>query len=316
VTRARIWRLARVGVVLVVVVLAAAALARRWHEVGPAIARVPLASLLGALLAGCAAIACAVPAWRCLLAEVEPAHPLPWRAATRVFLLGQLGKYVPGSVWVVVAQTELGRRYGVPRRSTATAGLLAMGVSLATALLTAAAFLPLGSTQLRHDYGWLTLVAVVALAGLTPPVLTPVVGLGLRLLRREPLAHPLSWAGLGRAVGWSVAGWLLYGVHTWLLVRGLGGSGGLLLPRAVGGFALAFAVGFVVVLAPAGAGVREVVLVAAFGAVLGGGGPVALAALSRLLLTAADLLGGGAAAVLGRRSAAPADPVPGEPVRT
>lgn len=305
----RAARAVRIAALVLVLVLAVAFFASRWDEVRPVLARLSAATLIGSLLAGCAAIGCAVPAWRALLAQVDPDHELPWRAAARVFLLGQLGKFVPGAVWVVVAQTELGRRYDVPRRATATAGLLSMGVSLATALGVAAVFVPLASADLRRDYWWLALLGVAALAGLAPPVLTPVVRLGLRLLRREPLARPLSWAGMGRSAAWSVLGWLFYGLHTWLLLRGLGAGGdGSLLARGVGGFAFAFAVGFVVVIAPAGGGVREAVLIAVFGSVLAGGGPAALALVSRVLLTVADLLGGGAAALLSRRSS-PSPPV-------
>lgn len=300
--RARAFALLRVAVVLLVLVLAAVALSSQWRTVGPQLRRLSAGNVVLALLAGCAAIGCAVPSWRALLAEVEPGVDLPWRPATRVFLLGQLGKFVPGSVWVVVAQTELGRRHGVPRRATATAGLLAMGVSLATAVVAAAAFLPLASTDLRHRFWWLSLVAVAALAALAPPVLTPVVAWALRLLRREPLAASLSWGGVGRAVAWSLAGWLLYGVHTLVLVRALGAAGDGLAARSVGGFALALAVGFVVVIAPAGAGVREPLLVLVFDGVLPSGGAIAFAAVSRLLLTVADLLGGGVSAILGRGS--------------
>jgi hypothetical protein len=33
----------------------------------------------------------------------------------RILFLGQLGKYLPGSVWPVLAQMELGKTYRVPR---------------------------------------------------------------------------------------------------------------------------------------------------------------------------------------------------------
>ncbi len=46
----------------------------------------------------------------CLLNDLG--SPLPPAGSLRVFFLGQLGKYVPGSVWPAVAQMELGRDYG------------------------------------------------------------------------------------------------------------------------------------------------------------------------------------------------------------
>ena len=301
----------RIAVIALVLALAAYVLAEQWHKVRPELLKLSAGSLALSLLAGMAAIACSVPAWRELLAIVEPAHRLPLPVATRIFLLGQLGKYVPGSVWVVVAQTELGRRHGVPRQATATAGLLAMGVSLGTALVTFGAFLPFGSAELRHNYWWLTLVALAVLACLTPPVVTPLVGLGLRLLRRPALSHPLTWRGMGISAGWSFLGWLLYGVHTWLLARALGGLGAVLLPRSIGAFAVAFSIGFIIVIAPAGGGAREAALTTAFSGVLPTGAPLALALVSRLLLTVADLFGGGVAALLGRRDPRPSST--GEP---
>lgn len=291
----------RIAVIVVVLALAGYVLTKQWHKVRPELAKLSVLSLVEALVVGMAAIACSVPAWRELLAIVEPAHRLRLPVATRIFLLGQLGKYIPGSVWVVVAQTELGRRHGVPRQATATAGLLAMGVSLGTALITFGAFLPFGSPDLRHNYWWLTLVALLVLICLTPPVVTPLVGLGLRLLRRPPLSHRLTWRGMGISAGWSFLGWLLYGVHTWLLARAFGGTGALLLPRSIGAFAVAFSIGFIIVIAPAGGGAREVALTTAFSGVLPTGAPLALALVSRLLLTIADLVGGGVAALLGRR---------------
>ena len=59
---------------------------------------------------------------------------------------------------------------------------------------------------------------------------------------------------------------------------------------AVGGFAFAWSVGFLVVFAPAGAGIRDVLLVAILGPVLGVGSATAVALVSRALMTAGDLL--------------------------
>jgi uncharacterized membrane protein YbhN (UPF0104 family) len=131
-----------------------------------------------------------------------------------------------------------------------------------------------------------------------------VVDTGLRLVRREPLPGPLSRTTVVTALGWAVLGALGLGVHAWLLARGLGLHGAPV-ARSLGGFVLAWAAGFVVPLAPAGGGVREVVLYAAFRPVLGSSGATALAGVSRLLLTVIDVAAGGVAALV--RPAAPVD---------
>ena len=52
--------------------------------------------------------------WQTLLAGLG--SPLPVPAAGRILFIGQLGKYIPGSVWPILAQMELGARAKVPRR--------------------------------------------------------------------------------------------------------------------------------------------------------------------------------------------------------
>jgi uncharacterized membrane protein YbhN (UPF0104 family) len=70
---------------------------------------------------------------------------------------------------------------------------------------------------------------------------------------------------------------------------------------SIGGYCLAWAVGFLVVVAPAGAGAREAALAAALSPVLDGAELVVLVLASRVLLTVADLALAGVGAALGTR---------------
>ena len=88
---------------------------------------------------------------------------------------------------------------------------------------------------------------------------------------------------------WGAVSWVLLGVHIWLIARDLGGSGAALLPLSIGGFALAWVVGFLVIIAPAGVGPRDAIIAALFVSQLPAGGPAALALVSRLILTFADV---------------------------
>ena len=45
-------------------------------------------------------------AWQVLLAGLG--SPLRTTTAGRIFFIGQLGKYIPGSVWPILTQMELG----------------------------------------------------------------------------------------------------------------------------------------------------------------------------------------------------------------
>ena len=271
--------------------------AAAW-AVGPAAAAGSLAAVLTGLLASALC-------WRALLADLGT--PLGLRAGLGVFFLGQLGKYVPGSVFAVAAQMELGRTHGAPRSRVATAGLLFLGVLVASGLLVAAAVLPLTSpatlsSSSRGPYAWVFVLLPLGLVALAPPVLTRGVALLLRVLRRDPLDRPLSARGVGAALGWALAMWAAYGLHLWLLVRTQDTGPALLL--STGAYALAWTAGLLVVAAPAGAGVREVALVAALAPALDRGSALAVAVLSRVLMTLGDLAWGAVGAVLHHRQAA------------
>jgi glycosyltransferase 2 family protein len=286
----------RWGFVAVTVGLGAFAVAREWPDVRAALARLGLLTAAAALASVLAAMLAAMQVWRRLLAALG--SPLPARAAARIMFVGQLGKYLPGSIWPVVAQMEMGNAHQVPRHRSASASVLTMLLSLLTGLLTALATLPLAGRS--TPYLWAFLAAPILLVFLHPRTLNSVLGRLLRLARRPPLEAPLTGRAIAGASAWAFASWILYGLQIWLLAARLGAPAGKAALLAVGGFAFAWSAGFLVVFAPAGAGVRDVLLVAALGPALGVAGATAVALVSRALMTAGDLLTAAVAAGFSR----------------
>ncbi len=291
------------GFLLAAVVLVVLTLRSQGGESREAVTRTGVTAAAGALVGVLLGLLASAMVWRALLADLG--SRLPIRTALHVFFLGQLGKYLPGSVFAVAAQMELGRDQGVPRSRVGTASLVFMGVLTATGLLVSAAVLPLTSPDALRTYYWVLAVLPVGIVCLLPPVLTRLVGALLRVLRREPLERALSWTGIGAAVGWALAMWAAYGVQIVLLLRTQPRTGDGSLPLlAVGGFALAWTVGFLFLLAPAGAVLREGVLVIALAPVLDRPAATAVAVVSRAVMTLGDLLWGAAGALLKPRSGA------------
>ena len=298
-TRSR-W--VRLGFLVLCLALAGAALAAEWQQAAAAVRRLGPAVLVLGLVLSVANVLLAGTAWRSALADLG--STLPLLPAGRVFLIGQLGKYVPGSVLQVVAQAELGHDYGVPRRRTASALAVQMILSVTTALLLVLVAAPFASGAAARRFGWAVLLAPLLLVLLHPRVLNPVMNAVLTRVGREQLEHRTSLAGTLRAGGWAALSWLAAGAQVAVLALALGAPvSGRTVALAVGGYSLAWAVGFLVVVAPAGAGAREAALAAVMSPVLDRGGLVVLVLVSRLLLTVADLaLAGAAVAVTGRRA--------------
>ncbi|MET8156076.1 lysylphosphatidylglycerol synthase domain-containing protein [Sphaerisporangium sp. NPDC005289] len=293
-------KLVRLLFLLVALGFGAWAVAGRWSQVADGFSRLSWPLLAASLVAVLAALSAGMLMWRALLADLG--SPLALTDAAKVFFVGQLGKYIPGSLWPVLAQMEMGKDLGVPRSRSATAFFLTYPIYLASGLGVAVLTLPAFAGDSVARYAWLLLLLPVLVAGLHPRVVNGVLGLGLRLLRRPPLERPLSRRGVLASAGWAFAGWAAYGVHLWLVVTGLGAAGPRALALSLGAFSLAWCLGFIVVIAPAGAGVREVAMVAALAPVLPGGTALAAALCSRLLVSLGDLMWAGLAGLAARRA--------------
>ena len=313
----RLLTLVRPLIAVLVVAAVVLTVVDQWHALQDAFSRLSVLSLVLAGLGALVSVAGQMLCWRELLTDLG--SRLPLAQAGRVFFLGQLGKYLPGSVWPVVAQMELAHDLRVPRARTATTVLLFMLLNVVSAVALAGLLLPftLGTVVSGADWAWLArihwafLVLLLPLLVLHPAVLNRLTGAGLRLLRRPASETTLSGAGILRAVGWTVLEWVAAGVMLAALLHGFGSP--VSLPLAVGAFALAWGVGFVVVVVPAGAGVREAVLVLLLSGSVGRDNALAAALGTRLLMTVADgvwALGLLPHALHGRRlrAAAPAAP--------
>jgi uncharacterized membrane protein YbhN (UPF0104 family) len=293
-------RLAVAGLFLAVI---AVVLAGQWDEARPLLGRLSAPVLVAAWVPVLAGIYATFRSWRAALADLGAT--LPQAGAMRVFYLGQLGKYLPGSVWPALTQMRLGRDYRVPPRASGAAFAVFMLVLVGTGLLVGLLVIPLLGQDAVDEYRWLALVLPLFALALAPPVLNRAVALALRALGRPPLPAPLSLAGVARVSGWALVSWLCYGGHVYLLARGLGvEGGGLLWLQGTGAFAAAFASGVLLVLTPAGAGVREAALLVLLGATVTVPVAAVIAVVSRLLLIVGDLAWSAVAVLVARAARA------------
>ncbi len=269
--------------------------------------------------------------WRGVLAGFG--HDVPRLPASAIFFVGQLGKYIPGSVWSLGAQADMARRYRVPSRTTVAVGLVFLWVHVVSALPVALllgqrgaqpgdqpTLVPGQVSDWITDPPWGVTLAgcLVAVLLLSPAVL----GLVGRLLagREQPLR--LGWSQSVALMALMAVTWALYGVGLALVVpppalESAGGFGAVLGP-VTAAFAASYMVGVVIVLAPAGAGVRELTLIALLAPLFGVPSATAAALLMRVVHTIDDFAIAGIA-WLAARPARDLPPVPdagpGESVR-
>jgi uncharacterized membrane protein YbhN (UPF0104 family) len=281
------------AVVVIAVGIGAYAIDVEWNQVHHALAQIGLLASLEALLALLVMQFATLRLWQALLAGLG--SPLRTITAGRILFIGQLGKYIPGSVWPILTQMELGARANVPRSRSASASMLTMILSLATGLLVAAATVPFAHYSAGYDWVFL-LVPVIAVC-LYPRVLNPLLNRLFKLTKRPGLDQPVTFKMMSKALAWSFLAWTANGVQIWILAEKLGAPVGRTIPIALGGYAFAWCVGFILIFAPAGAGARDALLILALSPLVGGHQPaLAVALVSRGVNTISDLLVAGAAA--------------------
>lgn len=285
---------AAVAAAVVAVVLERDAVAQASRQVSWGFLLLALGlSLLGAVFAALS--------WRAVSAGLGAR--LGVRDACVVYLVGQVGKYLPGGVWNVLASAELGSDRGVERRRTVGTLLVAVLLSAVVAATLALLTLPGAPGGLLEGQPWMVVLAPLVLVAAAPVVLNRALVLLLRATRQAPVAERLGPGPVVVAGLWSLASWVAVGLQVLVLAVAVGAAPGTGLVRlSLGGYALAWLVGTALVFLPAGVGAREAMLALALAPVLGTGGILVVVLLSRVLLTAADLLAAGAGLAVARLS--------------
>lgn len=266
------------------------AVVTNWADVSVHLSRISVGAFLLSTLAALAGTWLTMLGWRVLLADLG--SPLELAPASGVYFVGQLGKYLPGSLWSVLVQADMASSLKVPRRRTAVAGLLALGFSLLTGFVVG---LPAASYLIRREadgFDWWTLLALPVVAVLlVPRILNRLIGSLLRVLRREPLEHDLSGRAVGSAVLLFILVWVTFGLHTLLLARAVAGPEPHphLGVAALTGYALSVSLGMLTVILPAGLGAREGLLTLILAAAIPVAAAGAVAIVSRFIVTIVDV---------------------------
>lgn len=297
--RRRIINALRWVLIVLVVVAAVWQLWINWEVVTLTVSELQWHRTALSLLAVIVGIGCSTMSWQVLLDDLG--KPIGVGRGAQIFLVGQLGKYLPGSIWAYVLQIELGSKAGLARARVFAATLFSVVVAVVAALLCGSVAIPsLMAEDPRLSWlPWLYVILPFALIMLWPRVLTAIVRTGFRLLRRPRPDHPVTLPVVAKSLGFAIGSYLSFGTHLWLLADTRQGL--TLSPWAlcVGTMAIAMLAGLVFFMLPSGVGAREFVIIVALTPIVGVGAATAYAAVSRVMFIVADLLTAGTAAAVG-----------------
>jgi uncharacterized membrane protein YbhN (UPF0104 family) len=212
---------------------------------------------------------------------------MPASEVVPLYMVANLGRYVPGKVWQVAALATLARQRGIPAATATAAAVLLQGIAIASALLVG-----VGSLWTLADgaaWRWAVPAGVIGalVLGLTPAVFHFLTESWFRVTRtpEPPALQPtdaLGWLALG------LLNWVVYAGAFWVMVEGLGLDVAFFATSSA--FAAAYVVGYLAIFAPAGVGVREASLLALLSPQLGAGTAGAVAVIARVWTTGVEVV--------------------------
>jgi glycosyltransferase 2 family protein len=307
--RSTVWRVVQIVAILAAFSFAAVTLRQQWGALSVARDQLDLHAgyIVLASLCTLATYAALVHAWRLLTAGAGKL--LPFGTAARIWSIANLGRYVPGKVWSVVALGVMARDAGVSGVVASTAAiagtLINIGLGFAVVGILGAAAL-----DAMHFSGGRAVAAVVAvttaLGLLASPWLLPRVVEWIERRRGAPhgATVELPAGRLTVVAAINLASWCAYGLAFHWMCLGIGVPGGVI-PTMIAIFSASYLAGYLALPLPGGLVVREAALVAALTGlgVMGSADATLTAVSSRLWLTVLEIVPGCVALALRPREA-------------
>ncbi|MEA5391596.1 lysylphosphatidylglycerol synthase domain-containing protein [Cyanobium gracile UHCC 0139] len=200
-----------------------------------------------------------------LLATRHCAIPVSRRDGFYMYNLAQLAKYVPGSIWQFVSRIAMLRARQAPAVAIRDSILAENAWVVGSALVIGVVLLGLAQPAFY-------LRLLEAVRRVPPALAVPLGAVLLALAGALTVALPRLRRRSSRLVSWLIRlrppgaasfslllGWFALGASFWLCLRPFL-AGGPAWPAVIGVYCLAWVAGYLVPFAPAGLGVREVVL--------------------------------------------------------
>ena len=232
---------------------------------------------------------------------------VPLRGLARAWFLANLSRYIPGVVWQFVSLAQLGGGLGLPATASVLTLLTFVGFSLLAATLLGVWLLPveyagpLGGVVVGAR--WLSPAALLLVH---PRVIGAALRLASRLTRRPALVWSVGWWKGVELLAVSAFSWVLYGIAFHLFLMSFLDIGVNEVGTVIAINALAFVVGYLVIVAPGGLGFKEAAITLLLAGMVPSAVAASMAVASRLWTIAAEV--GPALYLAARRPTAPSPP--------
>jgi hypothetical protein len=230
-----------------------------------------------------------VQVWAWYLITLRLGIALPLRETVGIWFYSQLGKYLPGKVWLLLSRFYFYHSKGKSKKSI-TVALYLETVTLVMAaglifLVSLFSLREIPSSYRGISPPWFIPFFILAFLFLHPKVLQETINRILGLLKRDPISISISYGETLWVLGVCVLSWGVGGIGFYLFVDSVFPVASKDFLFLTGALAISSTLGLIALFAPSGLGVREGVLVYFLSAIMPSSVAVILSILTRLWMT-------------------------------
>lgn len=195
-------------------------------------------------------------AWTLILGGLG--EKLPSLRALAIITITQLGKYAPGKVWFTIGRMSLAARDRIPEAKTLISVVIETGLLfLASTLLFAIALLFLPRAFIPRGIYFSFLIVPLILLVTYPPIFNRLLKLLLPLFKQKAFSFQLRYPKLLMILSIYILDWFFQGLGCYALINSFYHLEIDKLPILLGGYSISWILGFIILIAPAGLGIRE-----------------------------------------------------------
>ena len=205
----------------------------------------------------------------------------------------QLGKYLPGKIWILLGRVYYYETRGRSRKSISVAVYFEMvTVILAGGLIFLAALIFFKEIWPFYSWGqsaWLVLLFLIGILSLQPRVFQKILNWLLIQFKKEPISLIISYSDILWILFVCIIAWLFGGIGFYFFVDSVYPVVPQYILFLTGALAISSTLGLIAIFAPSGLGVREGALVYLLSFIMPGSVAVIISILTRIWMTLIEI---------------------------
>jgi glycosyltransferase 2 family protein len=230
--------------------------------------------------------------WAWYLITLKLGIAIPFRETMESWFYSQLGKYLPGKIWLVLGRFHLYESKGKSKKGIWLAlyfELVIVIVAGGLIFLASIASFERARPYFGETTGWLLFPFLLAMAFLHPRVLQEVINWILRRFKQEAIFLSISYPDVLWILSVCILSWLAGGIGFYLFIQSVFPVSSDQILFLTGALAFSNTLGMIALFAPSGLGVREGSLVYILSGVMPGPVAVIISVLTRIWMTLIEI---------------------------